>query len=425
MFLGAACPPSYLDDPNDVDSLSGLYGLLQACGTPSGEHDGTLKRSARQSMNLLKWLLLDWRDSNQKKDDMNVFARSFLTFAPQHYHHMGLDFHCDDRKGDRGGAKEDACQVIVLILTKHLSEDGENEAPLMMEDLMSRPIAQQEFEIWLANNTTSTVQDIIKKHAASRQAELALQQRQDLLANKALGGLNEDYEEDSDQDNSEGADDSDNADDGVEMNDAMAAIRKRQKSLRKELKEAEARGEITKNQGVATRWEDSQLAREQRAWAASAARAGEHQTVRDSQDAAQEAAEREEEKAKLMGKDPLGIVSNDEEFDLLKIEKAMAEHMEQALHDIQEEIQKAESTGSEEYVRKVAAQKESLEALIERLGGLDAMEHSSNLMFSITPSSSKFDPILFLTLVHRKTSYERLMGSMGRLSSKYSGSFSF
>ena len=378
-------------------------------------------------MTLLKWLLLDWKEPDRKKDDLNLFASSFLSLRPEHYHHMGLDFHCDDRKGDRGGAKEDACQVIVLILTKHLSEDGESPMPLMMEELMSRPIAHQEFEIWLANNTAATVQDVIKNNAAARQSELALQQRQDALANKALGGgIHEDYDEDSDQEHSdhnnqalqEESEDNDEDDGfGGDDGDVMAAFRKRQKNLRKELKEAEGRGEITAKQGVATRWEDSQLAREQRAWAASAARVGQHQTVRDSQNAAQEAAEREEGKAKLMGKDPLGIVDEDD-LDLRVVENAMAEQMEQALHDLQEEIQKAEAAGSEELIKRAGAQKESLEALVERMGGLEAMENPQTAQYSVLPSSPKFDPIIFLTLVHRKTSYDGLMGSMGRLSSK-------
>jgi hypothetical protein len=417
LFLGSAAPAAYLDDPDDIENLSGLYGILQACGTPSGEHDGTLKRSARHVMNLLKWILLDWKEADQTGH--NLFCQSFLSLKPEHYEYMGLDFHCDDRKGDRGGAKEDACQVIVLLLTKHLSEDGERAFPLMMEDLMSRPIAQQEFEIWLANNTPASVQDIIKKNSVTRQSELALQQRQDQLASKAMGTtMQDEYEDDSDPDASENIDDSEQEDVsfGADEGDVMAAFRKKQKNLRKELKQAEGRGEISRaKHGVATRWEDSQLAREQRAWAASAARAGQHQTVRDSQDAAQEAAEREEEKAKFMGKDPLGIVHEDE-FDLRKMEKALAEQMEQALADLQEEIQKAESAGSEELVRKAAAQKESLEALVERMGGLEVME--SHAQFSLLPSHPKFDPILFLTLVHRKTSYDKLMGSMGRLSSK-------
>jgi len=335
---------------------------------------------------------------------------------------MGLDFHCDDRKGDRGGSKEDACRVIVLILTKHLTEDGETLQPLMMEELVTRPIAQQEFEIWLANHTTASVQDEIKKNAVARQSEIQLQQRQDTLAGKTLGGINEDFDDDSDPDQSENnnagtdVDESEShTNDDYGADDVMAAFRKKQKHLRKEMKAAEGRGRS--KQGVATRWEDSQLAREQRAWAASAAKAGQHQSVRDSQDAAQELQEREEEKAKQMGKDPLGLV-DDDDFDLRKLEQVMAEQMEQALHDLQEEVQKAESAGSEELTRKAAAQKESLEALVERMGGLDAMEIPENCPHSVLPSSPSFDPILFLTLVHRKTSYDKLIGSMDRLSSK-------
>ncbi|GAX11403.1 hypothetical protein FisN_22Lh076 [Fistulifera solaris] len=397
LFLGSAAPAASLDDPDDVEILAGLYGLLQACGTPSGEHDGTLKRSARHAMTLLKWLLLDW---NKNSDAPNPFKTSFLCLNPQQYQYMGLDFHCDDRKGDRGGAKEEACQVIVLILTEHRSEDGEKAQPLMMEELITRPIAQQEFEIWLANSTSASVQEKLRRALG--------------------GGVQEDYDDDSDaaesdhekDDGSEGSDQ-----DYGDSDDIMAAFRKRQKNLRKELKQAEGRGEIRAKQGVAARWEDSQLAREQRAWAASANRAGQHQSVRDSQDAAQEAAEREEVRDKLVGKDPLGLI-NDQEFDLRQVELNMAEQMEQALHDLQEEIQKAESAGSEELVRTAAAQKESLEALVERMGGLEMMENPQNATHSVLPSHPKFDPLLFLTLVHRKTSYDALMGSMGRLSSK-------
>jgi hypothetical protein len=37
---------------------------------------------------------------------------------------------------------------------------------------------------------------------------------------------------------------------------------------------------------------------------------------------------------------------------------------------------------------------------------------------STLPTDPNFDPLLFLTLVHRKASYEELVGSMDRLSSE-------
>ena len=91
--------------------------------------------------------------------------------------------------------------------------------------------------------------------------------------------------------------------------------------------------------------------------------------------------------------------------------------MELALHEAQEDIQKAES-GNEEALKKAVLSKESLEQLIERLGGLEAMENR-NSKASILPTRSTFHPLLFLTLLHRKTSYKDLLASMERLSSTF------
>jgi hypothetical protein len=44
----------------DDEALSEIYGLMQACGSPSTEHEHALKRSARHSMMLLKYLVCDY-----------------------------------------------------------------------------------------------------------------------------------------------------------------------------------------------------------------------------------------------------------------------------------------------------------------------------------------------------------------------------
>jgi Exocyst complex component Sec5 len=115
----------------------------------------------------------------------------------------------------------------------------------------------------------------------------------------------------------------------------------------------------------------------------------------------------------------LEIVTADD-FDLRHVEKSQAEYMEQALHEVQTEMQKAEAMNATDELRaKVTAQKESLEALIDRMGGIEAMENIENLKYSVLPTSPKFDPILFLTLVHRSDNYDTLVGSLDRLSSKF------
>ena len=292
-------------------------------------------------------------------------------------------------------------------------------------------------------------QERIKKNTLARQAEIALQQRQEALVNKAVGvgasGAGDDLDmllDDSDHhDGSDGHDDgnvddhhdhdqSDEDSDHDEL-DVMAAIRKRQKTIRKELKAAEVRGDITAAKGVhATRWEDSHLAREQAMREAvstkeagkqddsAAAAASSLLNVRDPQNhLAQEAALREEEKGRVHGKDPLGIIPPGEEeiADLRQIEHLQAEQMEKALYEIQEEIQKAESAGTDDHMKKAIYQKESLEQLVEKLGGLETMENNSKA--SILPTNSRFNSLLFLTLLHRKTTYKELMKSMERLSS--------
>jgi hypothetical protein len=364
-------------------------------------------------MNLLKWLLLDWKELGQKKADLNIFAISFLSLPTQYYHHMQLDLHCSADRNDRGGSLEDACHIIVLILTRHLSEDGEHAQPVTLDELMSNPRGQQEFEIWSARNTPASIQELVKKNTTARQSELTVQQRQETMANKAMG-VSEEYEEDLEE-----GDETETENHAVEGNDdAMMAFRKHKKTVRKDLKEAAGHGDITATAGgPAERWEDSQLAREQRARAAQAARAGIHETVRDSQEAAQEAADREEEKARALSKDPLGIVDTDD-FDIRHIERSQAEIMEQALHDLLLEVQQAEATGVEELITRVVSQKESLEAMVELMGGIEGMENTPNLTHSVVPTSHKFDPVLFLTLVHRTTSYDELTGSLQRLTNK-------
>jgi hypothetical protein len=430
LFMGSLAPAMFLEEV-PADLIAGLYGLVPACGMRSGEkQDGNgLKRSARNALQLVKWLLLDWREAGASRDEENLFCLSFLSLEPKYYHHMHLDLHLVGGKGDdRGGAREEACEIIVLILTRHMSPDGENLQPLLIEELLSTPKAQQEFELWLAKNASPTVQDVINKNAAARQQELALQQRQDALANKALGlaGADDLYldESDNDDDSEHGKEDGEDLDseDVDDVDDVMAAMRKRKKAMRKELKEAEGRGELTKSHGVATRWEDSQLARERRAREASAARAGQHETIRDSQEAVQELLEREEERSKVLSKDPLGIVT-EEGFDLRNIEKIQAEQMEQALHELQEELQRAEATNSEKSIKRATAKKESLEAFIDKIGGIDGLENEVNHAHSILPTNPRFDPILLLTLVHRKTLYQTLIGCMDRLTSKSPPSF--
>lgn len=300
---------------------------------------------------------------------------------------LRLELHIKEGN-NRGAAKEEACQVIVLLLTQHYSEDGQRMAPIMLEDLVPQPTAQQAFELWAHSSTTREQREAMNDNALKRQNEIAMRERKEQLANKTLGRISEDFElqDDEDQDDHSENEDSDGSDSDMDENDPMASILRRQKQMKKELKKAKKEGERAAMEGPAMRWEDSQLYREQQARAASSQRAAEtgqhHETVRESQDALQELAVREEEKAKVLGRDPLGLLGDD--FDLRKIQDAQAEYMEQTLQGLEEGMHKAErentieeakGNSAEDDFKRQQAQKESLMAIVDRLGGLDQLEN--------------------------------------------------
>ena len=274
--------------------------------------------------------------------------------------------------------------------------------------------------VWLPRHTTAAQRDKIKQNSTAREGEMAVQQRQDALSKDDYyddpgvghggGGGGADAEEDE-------GDESDSS--AADADDAIAVMRKRRKETAKEMKSmAMLKGDgHHQNHVTATRWEDSQLAREQAARAAMAGKTGKHETVRDSQEAAKEEFERQDERSKNLARDPLGIIQTPD-FNLRDVDKSQAELFEQALLEIQEELQKAEAAGDEAMVAKIAQQKESLESLIDRMGGIEAMENAANQKYSVIATSPLFDPRLFLTLVHRGADYNKLVGSLDRLSSK-------
>ena len=347
----------------------------------------------------------------------------------RHYQMLRLELHI--REGNnRGAAKEEACQIMVLLLTQHFSEDGQSMAPLMLDDLVPQPTAQQAFELWAHTSTTREQQEKMKENALLRQNEIALRERKERLENKTLGRINEEFElagdDNDDQDDDDSVHDSDGSDSDVDENDAMAVMRRRQKEMKKELRKARKEGELAAMEGPAMRWEDSQLYREQQARAASSKKTAEtgqpHETVRESQEAIQELKVREEEKAKILGRDPLGLLGDD--FDLRRIQDAQAEYMEQTLQGLEEGMHKAErentiedskSNSAEDDFKRHQAQKESLMAIVDRLGGLDQLDNPTR---SVLPTDPTFDPMLFLTLVHREVGYRELIGSVDRLTSK-------
>ena len=170
-------PSALLGD--DGEAMSEIYGLMQACGSQSVEHDG-LKRSAKTSMSLLRELVCDYeeKENGQVVNNTgieeggeipvpkNVFSHAFCSLAIRHYRMLHLEMHIKEGN-NRGAAKEDACRVMLLLLTQHYSEDGLSMAPLMLEDLVPQPTAQQAFELWSHSNAQEE-QQVMKQNALLR-----------------------------------------------------------------------------------------------------------------------------------------------------------------------------------------------------------------------------------------------------------------
>lgn len=551
LFLGSETPAIYLDDENNdsADERRHFYGILQAAGMTSDNHSSTnnssshkeaLKRSARQSMNLLKWLIMEWKEIPDNSGSgasiqsggiyLNMFAKAFVSLPIQHYKYMNLHLHvCGDENDHRGGAKEDACLIISFILCHHRTETSDRLSPVLIEEFLPSPVAQQAYDLWSARtgnaHLTSAQQELLKKNTVQRQGEIAILQRQEAILQKQqkqLGGADHNrtishassgpvdadmdddehghgdnsehgpddgdhhrqsttkhidqdgfYVDDDPNDNDEADEEDEEDDDDIDELDVMAAIRKRQKTIRKEmLAEGGHRGTIN-----AVRWADSRLAREMAVRERTLnnqnynnKNALTNNTVRDSADAIQEIQAREDEKAKILGKDPLGVYhsiteiapnaniavtanvtggmnsnnNNEDYFDLRYFEARQGEQIETALQEIQEDIMKAEAmvvqsgsnaVAAEEILKKHILQKQSLEQLIESLGGLERIENNvsangtattsftnhntlaSSNRSSILPTRPTFHPLLFLTILHRKTQYKDLLESTERLSS--------
>jgi hypothetical protein len=468
LYLGAETPAMYLDE--DDEAPRGLYyGLMLAAGMVG---DNGLKRSSRHAMNLLKYLVVDYPTETNTTVTESQFSKSFGCLPLSYYKFLNLNLHLAGSADDNRSAKEDACRIIVFLLSHHTEPDQETPRPIMLEELVTTPQAQQAYDLWSATDAGLTVAqaELIKKNTMTRQAEIAMQQRQEAVLSKvnAVDMVEDEDDEDDQHDHDDpDRDDSERPNDDHRRrknqranedddSDASAAERKQQQQQRRKSTMAGGHGSVRKvsMQGQkATRWEDSRTAilqrqkeEQQRLQQQQQSMNMMRDTVRESQQAAAEAADREEEKSKMLARDPLAIltsndtvggtnnaalgataglgnnmnnsnVNEDGSFDLRNVENSLAAHLEIALHEIQEEIQKTE--GNEELHKKAVAQKESLEALIDKLGGLEAFESgANNAKASVLLTNPKFHPLLFLTLCHRKTTHKQLIASMDRLSSK-------
>jgi len=165
LFTGLTLPDPDFGEDDEQDSSLRLYTLLEACGEPSGDKHGMLKRSAKNAMSLLKFLVCDFVDlvdskplndvspfSLHSSDNLNGFVHASCSCSVEILTRCKFDLHnlnlADDK---RSGAKEDACEVLILLLTRHLCPAGISEEPVGLSDLFTQQKARDEFDLYVRN----------------------------------------------------------------------------------------------------------------------------------------------------------------------------------------------------------------------------------------------------------------------------------
>lgn len=435
LFLGSESSHTFYDADTYGD-LSNCVGLLSACATPSTDHTGGLKRSARNAMNLLKFLVVDYHEVQMGEivppniDDatglpeLNPFADALCTLKPEQLRLANFEQHLRNVKEEadhqRAGAKDDACHVLALLFSRYHDPNSTNTSThLVFTDLLDSPQTIQSFENWMVQNVSKEQQQMIKSNVfANTSAENNASERygdEDNFGFKKRSHFN-DAMKSSTESTTEGlaAEQMDSF--GIPSHNKTDAV-------------------DSKSSHLPTRWEDSKLAQAQ-------IQLDTHNAV--SMKDEEKLRLYNEEKQRNLRKDPLNI--RPENIDLQYIQEQAVELLQDAIHDLEEELEEYEPRERfEEVARKRKKKKDKYAYSVEHLASLgsqkdaletilygkdidegpedDHEEEKSHLVpakdLSILPSDPNFNPMLFLTLVHKNTSYEELVNSIGCLDGEY------
>lgn len=208
-----------------------LYGMLRAAGCPSTDHKDSLKRSARPAISLLRYLCLEFDQTNTKNlflGELNGFGQALCALNVPQLRTLRLDIHIgkgDNESGSRGGSKDDACHLCALILARHTDTDYETPKPINIRDVLPAGETRAEFENWLAScpSVTSEVRRMIQENISA-----AVGGRKKVGADTvAAAGMNVPSEPVSFNENSDNGDD----DDVLGVFGKQSANRKQSKSL--------------------------------------------------------------------------------------------------------------------------------------------------------------------------------------------------
>ena len=401
---------AHVDTVRSSTVPNSVGGLFHACGGVSHAHKGSLKRSARTAMALLKYLVCDFVEVSDGKPtgEENLFASSYLEVTQHHL--LLFESHISGDSSSRA-AKDDACALLCELLMQ-------SKNSLSLEDyLPTSSKACDEFEKWVSQNKSKAVQQALKKHNVAGPATNKL-----LKQSSGVDETNDDVDGDilgaftKRKKVSTGSDDED---DDVDEN-ALGGVQSQDRKS----------SNATNGHGAQpTAWVDSELAKEDLT-GASLERGLEHDKVQREA----ELKRQEEEKQRLLRKDPLGIR---EDLDMLYVEEKRVELLELALEEVEQEMDlefKNQARGSSarknerEHLASLEVQRESLEAILDGRSkaakdgddNQNASEEAKDVeQRSVLPTESTFDPLLFLTLAHRNADFDQLQKCIARISSKY------
>jgi hypothetical protein len=402
-------------------------------------------------MNLLKYLVCEHTDLKDGQPinngidastglpELNPFAYALCSLTASQLKLANFNAHLKETRYNgndgaaRSGAKGDACEVLILIFTRHFDPNdygvggaGNNNksgSKLRIEDVLTTVEARKSFESWMVQNVSKDVQNLIKKN----------QNKNETIPTQIKTPLPKDGSS-----NPFGGDE-------VEVNldvfkpdssrktiEAEASADRQQRLEQIGIKLDVAGRDDNNASGPPSCWEDSALAKKQVQLSVAEGVASSSDVVDDKW------SKQIEERQKLIGKDPMGI--RPDNFDLKSIKGRVVDILGEFVDDVNEEIEELGETAkppeetkrrkrdkyaySVEQLVSLEAQKAALEAILngEKDDGNDENAEEKRPPakdLSILPSDSNFDPLLFLSLVHSNTSYEQMKNSIEQLESEF------
>lgn len=386
-------------------------------------------------MNLLKYLVCDHVDLKDGEPinngidaatglpELNAFAYTFCSLSPAQLQLANFNAHLMDVRysgsdgSARSGAKSDACEVLVLLFTRCFDPNDKASAvkpgsKLRVEDVLTTPEARKSFNNWMVQNVSKDVQNAINKTKSAPVPTQIVSPR----GTNPFGNDGEDVD----------IDDVFKPDTSRRIIEAEASA-DRQQRLEKIGIKLDVVGNDTEGSPPSC-WKDSALAKQEVQLSVA-------EGVTSNDKTKEKWRKQIEERQILIGRDPMGI--RPDTFDLKSIRDRVVEVLGECIEDLDEEIEENGSVKPDESKRKkkdkyaysveqlvsLEAQKAALEAILngdqEALEDEDAEEkRPSASELSILPADANFDPLLFLTIVHRNASYDQLKESIEKLESK-------